>query len=235
VTSGAAMRMPVVEPHAGGPPDPDHSPIQDKTPASRHAAPVSWRMSRRAEVDYSPIQDEESAATTRASHLGWPARRRREKAGETRQGPASDAAPPCVALSAACGPSWSGRDALAPQGHDLRCHRRRIAGRKREIRNACLRIARAINRAAGRGGKVFADHYYARELRTPAEARRAIRYVLDNAMLHGGGDPQTDPCASTEALVTPQTWLLRIGWLRSRAGPLPVNAWDTPAARRPDT
>jgi len=93
-----------------------------------------------------------------------------------------------------------------------------------------IRVARAINRALGRRGKVFADHYYARELRTPAEVRRAIRYVLDNAMLHAGGDPQTDPCASTVPLVAPHSWLLRIGWRRSRAGPLPVNAWETPNA-----
>jgi len=93
-----------------------------------------------------------------------------------------------------------------------------------------IRVARAINRAFVRRGKVFADHYYARELRTPAEVRRAIRYVLDNAMLHAGGDPQTDPCASTVPLVAPHSWLLRIGWRRSRAGPLPVNAWETPNA-----
>jgi len=100
----------------------------------------------------------------------------------------------------------------------------------RGMRGLTIRVARAINRALGRRGKAFADHYYARESRTPAEVRRAIRYVLDNAMLHAGGNPQTDPCASTVPLVAPQSWLLRIGWLRSRAGPLPVNAWDTPAA-----
>ena len=98
------------------------------------------------------------------------------------------------------------------------------------MRGLSIRIARAINRALRRRGKLFADHYYARVLRTPAEVRRAVRYVLDNAMLHAGTDPQADPCASVEPLVAPETWLLRIGWLRSRAGPLPVNAWDVPAS-----
>jgi putative transposase len=86
----------------------------------------------------------------------------------------------------------------------------------RGMRGLTIRLARAINRVLGRRGKVFADHYYARELRTPAEVRRAIRYVLDNAMLHAGGDPQTDPCASTVPLVAPHSWLLRIGAPQSR-------------------
>jgi putative transposase len=105
----------------------------------------------------------------------------------------------------------------------------------RGMRGLTIRIARAINQALRRKGKVCADHYYARELHTPAEVRRAVRYVLDNAMLHAGGDPQTDPCASVEPLVAPQTWLLRIGWLRSQAGPLPVNAWDAPTAQPDDS
>src|SRR5258705_1033921 len=41
-----------------------------------------------------------------------------------------------------------------------------------------VRVARAVNKAAGRSGRVFDDHYFARELRTPAEVRRAVRYVL---------------------------------------------------------
>ena len=97
----------------------------------------------------------------------------------------------------------------------------------RGMQSLAIRLARAINRAAGRHGRVFADHYFARELKTPAEVRRAVRYVLDNWMLHGVRAPQTDPCASPAPLVQPRTWLLTVGWLRSRAGPLPVSAWDT--------
>ena len=52
-------------------------------------------------------------------------------------------------------------------------------------------------------------------------------YVLDNNMLHARATPQTDPCASRAPVATPRTWLLTIGWIRSRAGPLPVSAWAT--------
>ena len=98
----------------------------------------------------------------------------------------------------------------------------------RGMQGLAIRIARAVNRAASRKGSVFADHYFARELKTPAEVRRAVRYVLDNHLLHGALAPQTDAFASSaEApVVAPRTWLLGVGWLRSRAGPLPVTAWD---------
>ena len=95
----------------------------------------------------------------------------------------------------------------------------------RGMQGLAVRIAQAVNRAAGRKGTVFADHYFARELKTPAEVRRAVRYVLDNRMLHGALAPQTDPCASSAPVVSPRTWLLKVGWLRSRAGPLPVAEW----------
>ena len=96
----------------------------------------------------------------------------------------------------------------------------------RGMQGLAIRIARAANRATSRKGRVFADHYFARELRTPAEVRRVVRYVLDNRLLHARLEPQTDACASNAPVVRPRTWLLSIGWLRSRAGPLPVAAWD---------
>jgi putative transposase len=96
----------------------------------------------------------------------------------------------------------------------------------RGMQGLAIRLARAANRVMGRRGRVFADHYFARELRTPAEVRRAVRYVLDNHLLHARLDPQTDDRASNAPVVTPRTWLLSVGWLRSRAGPLPVAAWD---------
>ena len=99
----------------------------------------------------------------------------------------------------------------------------------RGMQSLAVRIARAVNRAASRKGSVFADHYFARELKTPAEVRRAIRYVLDNFILHLRADPQTDPCAGS--LAEPRTWLLDVGWKRSRAGPLPVAWWPTFANR----
>ena len=97
----------------------------------------------------------------------------------------------------------------------------------RGMQGLAVRIARAVNRAADRKGRVFADHYFARELKTPAEVRRAVRYVLDNRRLHVRQAPQADVCASAAPLVQPRTWLLTVGWLRSRAGPLPVSSWDS--------
>ena len=97
----------------------------------------------------------------------------------------------------------------------------------RGMQGLAVRVARAVNRAAGRKGPVFADHYFARELKTPAEVRRAVRYVLDNFLHHApaGIDLQTDRCASPAPVSAPRTWLLSVGWLKSRAGPLPVAYW----------
>jgi putative transposase len=96
----------------------------------------------------------------------------------------------------------------------------------RGMQGLAVRLARAINRAAGRTGRVFADHYFARPLRTPAEVRRAVRYVLDNHLHHAPDRAlQTDTCASVEPVTAPRTWLLSLGWLKSRAGPLPVAYW----------
>ena len=43
------------------------------------------------------------------------------------------------------------------------------------------RLALAVNRAVGRRGRVIADRYHHRLLRTPQEVHRALRYVLLNA------------------------------------------------------
>src|SRR6185312_4464585 len=46
------------------------------------------------------------------------------------------------------------------------------------------RLARAVNRVAGRSGPVLADRYHLRLLPTPKEVHRALRYVLLNARRH---------------------------------------------------
>lgn len=72
-----------------------------------------------------------------------------------------------------------------------------------------VRLARRINRVLGRRGAFFADRYHARSLRTPAETRAALRYVLFNHRHHAssgrgastlagaqGSSRALDPCSS---------------------------------------
>ena len=46
------------------------------------------------------------------------------------------------------------------------------------------RLARAVNRVAGRSGPVLADRYHLRVLATPRQVRSALRYVLLNTRRH---------------------------------------------------
>jgi REP element-mobilizing transposase RayT len=52
------------------------------------------------------------------------------------------------------------------------------------VRALSFRLARRLNRMMGRRGPVFASRYHTHVLRTPAEARNAIRYVLGNYASH---------------------------------------------------
>jgi putative transposase len=54
----------------------------------------------------------------------------------------------------------------------------------RGLAGLSIRLARVINRAAGREGNVFGERYHARELATPRETRDAIVYVLLNRRKH---------------------------------------------------
>jgi REP element-mobilizing transposase RayT len=54
----------------------------------------------------------------------------------------------------------------------------------RAMKGFQVRVARRLNRALGRSGRVFADRYHARYLKTPTEARRALVYVLQNGKKH---------------------------------------------------
>jgi REP element-mobilizing transposase RayT len=108
----------------------------------------------------------------------------------------------------------------------------------RAMKGLCVRIARALNRALKRAGRVFADRYHARTLRTPREVRYALAYTLSNARKHGVRVEGIDPCSSGAAfdgwrergvralavlaypsLAAPpvaaaRSWLLRTGWRR---------------------
>jgi REP element-mobilizing transposase RayT len=98
----------------------------------------------------------------------------------------------------------------------------------RGMQGLAIRIARALNSMMNRTGRVFADHYHSRLLRTPTELARAVAYVLGNAA-HHFGRRGADPFASSgialeiraRALEAPQTWLVRIGWRRAKAAPEP--------------
>jgi putative transposase len=71
-----------------------------------------------------------------------------------------------------------------------------------------VRVARGLNRVMSRRGRVLADRYHAHILRTPAEARRARAYLLQNAQRHYG-HVQPDPYTSVQAVVEPETFLMR--------------------------
>jgi hypothetical protein len=56
------------------------------------------------------------------------------------------------------------------------------------MQGLAIRVARRINRAEGRKGRLFAERYHARILRSPREVRRALVYVLNNSRRHAGRD-----------------------------------------------
>ena len=107
------------------------------------------------------------------------------------------------------------------------------------IKGLSVRIARRLNATLGRTGRVFAERYFARVLKTPRQTRAAIAYVLLNARRHASQRGQKlarswmDPCSSGRffdgwraqstppadeqpTVAAPRTWLLRAGWRRWR-------------------
>ena len=94
----------------------------------------------------------------------------------------------------------------------------------RALQGLCIRIAKALNAMMKRAGAVFADHYHAHLLKTPAELINAIRYLLGNATRHLG-HRGTDPFSSAggaHRMAEPRGFLLRRlpHWLpRHRAAP----------------
>ena len=49
------------------------------------------------------------------------------------------------------------------------------------LRGLAIRLARRLNDRLGRHGRVFADRYHQRILKTPSETKHAVAYVLKNA------------------------------------------------------
>jgi REP element-mobilizing transposase RayT len=115
-----------------------------------------------------------------------------------------------------------------------------------------IRLAKGLNRMMGSRGRVFADRYHAHVLKTPAEVRNAIAYVLLNHRSHaarrgervgrGAPDPYSSACTfdgwkdirvwTTAPRITspPSSWLLAKGWrLRGL-----IRIGETPAVRGTD-
>jgi len=125
----------------------------------------------------------------------------------------------------------------------------------RGMQSLTISLARRINRALGRRGRVFADRYFARPLRTPTETRAAVAYVLLNHRKHcferrqyvgaqwidglssgpwfdGWLDAAPRPPPEEEPPVSsPKTWLLRTGW-KLRGGLIPVALIPGPRPKR---
>jgi hypothetical protein len=93
----------------------------------------------------------------------------------------------------------------------------------RAMKGLEVRMARALNKVMRRCGAVFADRYHAHLLTTPAEAARAVRYVLENWRIHARREgrevsPGPDPWSSESwrdhwpALIREaEWWMLRVG------------------------
>jgi hypothetical protein len=115
------------------------------------------------------------------------------------------------------------------------------------MRSLTISAARAINRALGRKGRVFAYRYNATPITNPRQMRNALSYVLNNWRRHhehmrspAARQACIDPYSTAirfagwketarfaipdgyEPLSSaePQTWLLRIGWRKH--GPISV-------------
>ncbi|TDJ69832.1 MAG: hypothetical protein E2O39_11020 [Planctomycetota bacterium] len=94
-----------------------------------------------------------------------------------------------------------------------------------------IRIAKALNKLWRRKGKVFADRFHDRILRTPREVRNVLAYVLNNGRRHGsiGAKDVLDAFSSGRwfdgwveghehdspihaPIARARTWLQRVGW-----------------------
>ena len=70
----------------------------------------------------------------------------------------------------------------------------------RAMRSLTIRIARRLNRVMGRRGRVLAQRYHARALRSPTDAKNVVRYVLANHARHVPGAAIADPWSSAARL-----------------------------------
>ena len=93
----------------------------------------------------------------------------------------------------------------------------------RAMKGVEVRMARALNKVMRRRGPVFADRYHAHLLRSPTEAARAVKYVLENWRVHAqragqtlpdGPDPRSSEAwrdHSPPLVREPRWWMLVVG------------------------
>jgi REP element-mobilizing transposase RayT len=101
---------------------------------------------------------------------------------------------------------------------------------ERGMRGLTIRIAKAVNRALGRVGRVWGDRFHARLLRTPREMRNAFVYVLNNWRKHLPAARGLDAKSSAawfsgwrtpvdargrSPIARARTWLATVGWRRA--------------------
>ena len=92
----------------------------------------------------------------------------------------------------------------------------------RAMKGLEVRMARALNKVMRRRGPVFADRYHVQILRSPRQAFQAVRYVLENWVVHAvresrpapkGIDPycSSAPHTGPPLVALPEWWMLRVG------------------------
>ena len=105
----------------------------------------------------------------------------------------------------------------------------------RGIQRLASRLARRLNGAFGRGGRLFADRFHGRVFGSPRAARRVLRYVLCNHHkdaartgvpvtgidpyssghhFDGWADVVPSPPPRAPPVAPARSWLLREGWRR---------------------
>jgi REP element-mobilizing transposase RayT len=119
------------------------------------------------------------------------------------------------------------------------------------MRALAIRCARAINKALGRTGRVFAYRYHATAIRSPKQMRHVLCYVLNNWRRHREDERSerarqalVDPYSSALdfsgwkesfarppdyprlPVARPQTWLMNVGWERHG----PISVYEVPGA-----
>src|SRR5688500_11523763 len=91
-----------------------------------------------------------------------------------------------------------------------------------------VRLARRVNAATDRRGRLLGERYHVRQLRTPTQVKHALHYVRHNRRHHLAesgirlAPDWIDPCSSDGIkhripLPCPRTWLLAEGWQRGRS------------------